>query len=112
LARDFALDLAREFKCHCWRTMYATMSSVAVIEWETHFSKHGFSHHNDNLRHGIACALNHDITLVAAGIKLDKPASPQSYIPHIHYEEPEQTDDELMAAGLAAGGLRFECPDS
>lgn len=106
--KDFAMDLARQFGYISWRTLYASVSSVSIIEWEKHFLKHGFTHHNDDRRHGILCASNVNAIYGSAGIKLDTPASPEDYIIN-RPEQTEQTEEELMAAGLAAGGLRFEC---
>ncbi|MFH0280458.1 phage tail assembly protein T [Vibrio alginolyticus] len=44
------MDLAREFGQVCWRTLLASISGEAVVEWREYFSKHGFKHQMDNLR--------------------------------------------------------------
>ncbi len=68
----------------------------------------------DDFRFAAACAANWNITAMSAGIKLDSPMTYRDFLPN--HGEPEQpreyTDDELMAMGESAGGMRFECPDS
>ncbi|EJE4180234.1 TPA: phage tail protein [Vibrio parahaemolyticus] len=103
--------MAREFGVICWRTALASISGEQVVEWREHFSKHGFTHHMENLRFAVACASNWNVTAMSAGIKLDPPMSYQDFLPT--QGEPEQTreysDEELMAKGASAGGTRFEC---
>ncbi|MDN3696791.1 phage tail assembly protein T [Vibrio cortegadensis] len=108
------MDLAREFGQVCWRTMLASMSGETVLEWQEHFTKHGFTRDMDNWRFAVLCAANWNVTAMSAGIKLDPPVSYRDWLPNTG--EPEETreydDEELMAMGESAGGMRFECPNS
>ncbi len=84
------------------------------MEWQNHFAKHGFTHQMEELRFAIACASNWNVTAMSAGIKLEQPMSYQDFMPNQGEPEntDEYTDEELMAMGESAGGMRFECPDS
>nr|WP_226980085.1 phage tail assembly protein T [Vibrio navarrensis] len=105
--------MAREFKVLCWRTALASISGEMVVEWQTYFAKNGFTHEMDNWRHAVACAANWNVTAMSAGIKLESPISYRDFLPNQEPEEPrEYTDEELMAMGASAGGMRFECPNS
>lgn len=68
----------------------------------------------DNWRFAVTCAANWNVTAMSAGIKLDPPISYRDFLPSQgEPEEPrEYNDDELMAMGESAGGMRFECPNS
>jgi hypothetical protein len=105
----FAMDLAREFGHVCWRTFYASVSAPTIIDWEEYFVEHGFTHHNEDKRHGIICASIVNAIYDANGKRLQDPVSPLHFYPNTKIDTHENTDDELMAAGLAAGGTRFEC---
>lgn len=110
------MDLAREFGEVCWRTLLASISGEAVVEWREYFSKHGFKHQMDNLRFAVACSSNWNVTAMAAGCKDDSALrSYQDFLPtleHPEEESKEYTDEELMALSASAGGVRLECPDS
>ncbi|WP_246201043.1 phage tail assembly protein T [Vibrio ziniensis] len=91
----------------------ASISGEAVVEWQEYFATHGFSFEMDNWRFAVACASNWNITAMAAGIKLDTPASPSDFFPNPEPTEPVEYDDEqLMAMSASAGGVRFEYPSS
>ena len=98
----------------CWRTALASISGQMVVEWQEHFAKNGFTHQMDNWRFAVACAANWNVTAMSAGIKLDPPISYRDFLPTTGepQQSQEHTDDELMAMGESAGGMRFECPDS
>ncbi|HIF9531186.1 TPA: phage tail assembly protein T [Photobacterium damselae] len=98
----------------CWRTALASISGEQVLEWQEYFAQHGFTHHMDNWRFAVTCAANWNVTAMSAGIQLDPPISYRDFLPNQgEPEEPrEPTDEELMAMGESAGGMRFECPDS
>ncbi len=51
------MDLAREFGQVCWRTLLASISGQAVVEWREYFSKHGFKHQMDNWRFAVTCLI-------------------------------------------------------
>ncbi|MGL1103407.1 phage tail assembly protein T [Vibrio parahaemolyticus] len=109
------MDLAREFGQVCWRTLLASISGQAVVEWREYFSKHGFKHQMDNWRFAVSCSSNWNVTAMAAGCKDESVyKSYQDFIPTS--EPPEEskqyTDEELMALSESAGGVRLECADS
>ncbi|WP_230600257.1 phage tail assembly protein T [Vibrio fluvialis] len=88
-----------------------SISGEMVVDWQRHFATHGFSFEMDNWRFAVACASNWNITAMAAGIKLDPPASYRDFLPNPEPEKTVELDDEqLMAMSAAAGGVRFECP--
>ncbi len=98
----------------CWRTALASISGEQVVEWQEYFSQHGFTHHMDNWRFAVACAANWNVTAMSAGFTPETPISYRDFLPN--QGEPEEsrepTDEELMAMGESAGGMRFECPNS
>lgn len=97
----------------CWRRALDSISGEMVVEWQDHFSRHGFTHDMDNWRFAVACATNWNITAMAAGIKLDQPASYRDFLPNPEPVVTDEPDEEqLMAMASAAGGVRFECPSS
>jgi hypothetical protein len=110
--REFAQDLARELGQVSWRAMYASVSAQTIIEWEQYFSKHDFTHRNADKRHGIMCASIIDAIFASHGVKLEQPCIPSHFYPNPIIDIYEPTEEELMAAGQSAGGMRFECSDS
>jgi hypothetical protein len=110
LHQQFALDLAREFRQICWRTLLASISANTMVEWESYYRKHGFSHHMDNVRHGILCSSNWNAIAIYSGAKQDQPMSPDDFIPSLvgGNEVKEPTVEELMEKAAMSGGTRYE----
>ncbi|MGT9851973.1 hypothetical protein ACVSD9_24670 (plasmid) [Vibrio parahaemolyticus] len=51
------MDDDREFGQVCWRTMLASISGEAVVEWQEHFAQHGFTREEmDDWRFAVLCA--------------------------------------------------------
>lgn len=103
------MKLAREFGHVCWRSMLASISAETVLEWQSFFIYEGYQADMDNWRYAMTNASNWNVTAMSAGIKLDNPSVPSDFLPS---KEPpkEFNDDELMALGAEAGGMRFD-PD-
>lgn len=91
--------------------MLKNISAETLIEWQSFFMLEGFTADMDNWRYAMTCAANWNVTALSAGIKLDKPIECSDFLPNIESLK-EFTDDELMALGAEAGGMRFECSDS
>lgn len=81
-----------------------------MIEWRHHFYQHGFSHEKADFHMAMICAQLWNSTL-----RLQNPVTPSDFLPHLASETPEpeeRTDEELMALGASAGGIRLERTDS
>ncbi|MDO6707920.1 phage tail assembly protein T [Photobacterium sp. 1_MG-2023] len=110
--REFAQHLAREYRTPCWRTLLASLSATAVIEWRDYFYRHGFSHQKADFHMAMICT-----QLWNASPIRTNPVKLSDFLPSLAPESPEEapeerTDEELMALGASAGGFRIECPDS
>ncbi len=110
------MNLAREFGQVCWRTLLASISGEAVVEWREYFAKHGFKHEADNWRFAVTCSSNWNVTAMAAGFKDDSCFKTyQDFLPtseHPEEESKQYTAEELMDLSASAGGVRLECPNS